>query len=172
MRNFNVAITETLKMNVTVEAETEEDAIQMVNDEWYKGTYILDADNFVGVNFEADEPFIELSYSQLSEVFQNVNRNGKNETCGYIVFTADSFDKPYSEQSRTYRVSSDNKAYQSGIGYSIYASCIDGTDINIRLDEYLHGEKRWKIERCYMHQEDYEYAISQPSKDEKELEER
>lgn len=172
-KEFSVTIVETSKMNVSVEAENEEEAIQKISDEWYKGNYILDADNFVGVDFEVDTPTVELSYNQMSELFRNINENHKEHTCGYIVFAEESFDKPYSEMSRTYVVSSDNKAYIPGAGgYSIYASCLDGTDQCIRLEGYMRGEKAWKIERCYMNKEDYQHAISQPVKDEKQLEER
>ena len=52
LRKFKVTITETLSMTVTVEAETSEEAEQMVSDEWRNGIHILDAQNFVGVEFE------------------------------------------------------------------------------------------------------------------------
>lgn len=50
-----VTITETLKKKVEVEAETQEEAEQIVTDEWYKGDHILDADNFTEVVFDAKE---------------------------------------------------------------------------------------------------------------------
>lgn len=49
---FQVTITETSKMTVTVEANSPEDAKQIACDNWHKGEYILDADNFVDVDFE------------------------------------------------------------------------------------------------------------------------
>lgn len=52
-RRFKVTITETLKMTVEVEAEDKYEAEQMVSDSWRESQYILDADNFVGVAFEA-----------------------------------------------------------------------------------------------------------------------
>lgn len=55
MKQFEVTITETLKKTVEVEAETQEEAEQIVTDEWYKGDHILDADNFTEVVFEAKE---------------------------------------------------------------------------------------------------------------------
>ena len=55
MKKFEVTITETLKKKVEVEAETQEEAEQIVTDEWYKGDYILDADNFTEVVFDAQE---------------------------------------------------------------------------------------------------------------------
>lgn len=63
--------------------------------------------------------------------------------------------KPYAEDARTYGVSSNNKAFQEGMGgYSIYGSSLDGTDPCVRLERYMAVEKGgkdgWKIERCYM----------------------
>ena len=55
MKKFEVTITETLKKKVEVEAETQEEAEQIVTDEWYKGDHILGADNFTEVVFEAKE---------------------------------------------------------------------------------------------------------------------
>lgn len=40
-------------MTVTVEAESQMEAEQMVSDNWRKQEYILDADNFTGVDFKA-----------------------------------------------------------------------------------------------------------------------
>lgn len=110
-KEFDVTIVETLKMKVTVEADSLEEAEQLVSDGWYKGEYILDAECFEGVEFESAEPVIDLSYREMSDVFHHVNDKHKEPVCGYIVFSSDSFDKPYSEQSRTYVVSSNNKAF-------------------------------------------------------------
>ncbi len=52
---FDVTITETLKMAVQVEASSLEEAIQLVTDNYHNQDYILDADNFIGVDFEAKE---------------------------------------------------------------------------------------------------------------------
>lgn len=172
-KEFDVTIVETLKMKVTVEADSMEEAEQLVSDGWYRGEYILDAECFEGVEFESAEPVIDLSYQRLSEIFNYVNDTHKSPVSGYIVFTQDSFDMPYSEQSRTHVVSSDNKAYIAGAGgYSIFGSCLDGSDQNIRLELYMHGDGAWKIERCYMQRDDYEYAHSQQVKNKDNHEER
>lgn len=55
MKKFNVTITETLKKTVEVEAESQEEAEQIVNDSWYKGDHILDADCFQSVEFDGEE---------------------------------------------------------------------------------------------------------------------
>ena len=54
---FRVTITETLKRTVEVEAEDQHKAVQTISDGWHSGSYILDADDFVGVEFEA-LPFV------------------------------------------------------------------------------------------------------------------
>ncbi len=162
MREYYVTITETMKMKLNVEAESMEEAVEKVKDGWRSGEYILDADHFADVDFEAEDitPKVEMSYPEMSVLFSSVNDKGLSHITGYIVFTADSFDKEYNEASRTYCVSSDNKAYQSGMGgYSIYASCLDGTDPCIRLEGYMRGENAWKIEKCYMLKEDYDRLL-------------
>lgn len=55
MPKYNVTIVETLKKTVEVEAESPEEANQLVTDEWYSGEHILDADCFDGVEFESKE---------------------------------------------------------------------------------------------------------------------
>ena len=53
MKDYDVTITETLEMTVTVNAASRMEAEQLVNERWKKGDYILDADHFTGVNFKA-----------------------------------------------------------------------------------------------------------------------
>ncbi len=55
MKEFDVTITETLKLTVSVEASSKEEAEQMVNDQWHAGDHVLDADNFVDVEFESND---------------------------------------------------------------------------------------------------------------------
>ena len=164
MRDYYVTITETLRMKLDVEAESMEEAIEKVKDGWRSGEYILDADHFEDVDFEAEDitPKVEMSYPELSTLFRSVNDKCLDSIVGYIVFTPESFDKEYNEASRTYVVSSNNKAYQSGMGgYSIYASCLDGTDQCLRLEGYMRGEDAWKIEKCYMLKDDYDRLLTQ-----------
>ena len=98
----------------------------------------------------------DMSYGELALRFREAERNGSGQhLTGYVVFTEDSFTEPYSELSRTYQISSNNKAFQPNMGgYSIYASCLDGTDPLVRLERYMAAEKGgrdgWIIERCYM----------------------
>ena len=50
---YNVTITETLKMIVAIEAGDQQQAEQIVSDGWHNSNYILWAENFVDVEFEA-----------------------------------------------------------------------------------------------------------------------
>ena len=105
----------------------------------------------------AQAAVVEMDYVALRNLLRSVEGAGMGHVEAYVVFTEDSFDRPYSEKSRTYVFSSDNKAFQSGMGgYSIYGACLDGTDQGIRLEAYMAAEKGgkagWKIERCYMSQ--------------------
>ena len=99
----------------------------------------------------AEPETVELTYSELADRFRNAESEGKKHLTGYIIFSQESFNKPYDEKSRTYAVSSDNKAFKAGLGgYSIYGSCLDGSDPCVRLDGYMRGENAWKIEKCYL----------------------
>ncbi|WP_329886570.1 DpnD/PcfM family protein [Pseudoramibacter faecis] len=53
MKEYEVTITETLKKTVTVEAESEQDARDLVDTQWRNSEHILDADYFQGVEFSA-----------------------------------------------------------------------------------------------------------------------
>ena len=55
LKHYKVRIVETLVMNVDVEAESAGEAEQIVSDRWRDSEYLLDADNFSGVEFEARE---------------------------------------------------------------------------------------------------------------------
>lgn len=101
----------------------------------------------------------KLTYAELKEIFRN-HESCRSQTHlhGYIVFTEDSFNKIYPLDSRTYGVSSNNKAFQPNMGgYSIYGGCKDGSDPCVRLECYMaaeHGGKSgWKVDYCYMEEE-------------------
>lgn len=97
---------------------------------------------------------VEMSYHDMKQLFRQAEKERKS-TVGYIVFSADSFDKPYTEEQRTYVVGSDNKAFRDGMGgYSIFGSSLDGSDVCVRLEAYMADERGgkdgWKIEKCYV----------------------
>lgn len=98
-----------------------------------------------------------MTYNEMKKYFREYNKthNHIEEAInGYIVITQDSFNREYTEEERTYEISSDNKAFIPGmLGYSIYGNCLDGIDRGVRMDYYLEEEPNgcgWKIERCYI----------------------
>lgn len=106
--------------------------------------------------------YVNMTYQKMQAYFRAAERQHQHLT-GFIVFSPASFTKEYSLESRTYVVSSNNKAYQPNMGgYSIYASCLDGTDPCIRLERYMAsergGKESWQIERCYMMSDELDRA--------------
>jgi len=53
LQQFKVTITEKLQKIVIIEAETSEEAEQMISDDWKASKYILGSEDFVGVEFES-----------------------------------------------------------------------------------------------------------------------
>lgn len=54
MKEFEVTITETLQKSLIIEAESKDDALQAAKDMWSDGDIILDADDFIGVEYQSD----------------------------------------------------------------------------------------------------------------------
>lgn len=102
----------------------------------------------------AEPTLIEMDYTELKNKFCRAEDNGQH-LVGHIVFTAETFNEPLSEFERTYAISSDNKAFQSGMGgYSIYGRSLDGVDPCLRMDGLMSAERGgkdgWKIEKCFL----------------------
>ena len=97
-----------------------------------------------------------MTYIELKEIFQELKRTSPREDLtAHIIFTEDSFASQYPLLSRTYLVSSDNKAFWSRMGgRSIFAYCLDPTsDQGVRLDWYMAEEGNpggWKVQECYV----------------------
>ena len=105
---------------------------------------------------------VNMTYSTMKNYFHTAERAHQHLT-GYIVMSPASFEKEYSLESRTYVVSSDNKAFQPNMGgYSIFAVALDGSDAGVRLEQYMAseygGKDGWQIERCYMMSDEVERA--------------
>lgn len=65
---------------------------------------------------------------------------------GVIVYKPENWTTPYTEEQRSYRVSSNCWGFMSGkISNAVYGDCLDGTDIGVRLDWY-----NWSADYCYM----------------------
>ena len=97
-----------------------------------------------------------MKYSELKATFREYEDKNwpHNALTAIIVFTEDSFDKPYPRLSRSYCLSSNNKAFwPHAAGYSIFSNCLDGTDQGVRLEWYMAEEGNkggWKVEDCYI----------------------
>lgn len=97
-----------------------------------------------------------MTYPELKTIFQELKRTSPREDLtAHVIFTEDSFTKPYPLLGRTYLVSSDNKGFRPNrISRSIFAWCLDKTsDQGVRLDWYMAGEGNaggWKVQECYI----------------------
>ena len=97
-----------------------------------------------------------MNYSEIKQIFRELKRTSpRDDLTAHIIFTEDSFKKLYSLLSRTYRISSDNKAFWPNMGgYSIFGYCLDVTsDQGVRLDYYMAEERDingWKVEDYYI----------------------
>ena len=101
----------------------------------------------------------KITWSELENAMWKFNeehgyttKGNEKKLKGIVVFTEDSFRKPFTEFQRSYQFTSDNKAFlPNQLGYSIFADCLDGTDNGVRIDWYMRDtENPWKIEYCYL----------------------
>lgn len=81
-------------------------------------------------------------------------KGGGPQTCTMVaVITKDSFGKEYTVEERSYAFTNHNKFFiPSNIGNSIFADCLDGKDIGIRLEQYVCN-LNWNVEYCYIKEE-------------------
>ena len=97
-----------------------------------------------------------MDYKKLKELFSKYEKEyPKTHLTAYITFSSfgSQNKKEYSWKSRTYLVSSDNKAFQPNKGgYSIFGNCLDGSNQGVRLDQYMKeeygGKDGWVVEDC------------------------
>jgi hypothetical protein len=54
MKTYKVTITETLQMQVEIEAASRAEARQIAEERWKDSEYILDADHFKGADFKVE----------------------------------------------------------------------------------------------------------------------
>ena len=101
----------------------------------------------------------KMTWSEFCEAMRNFNKEHgyttkgtKEHLNGVVVFTEGSFNKPYTETERSYQTDNDQKYFlPEQCGNSIFADCLDGRDLGVRLDWYMHdAEKPWKVDYCYL----------------------
>lgn len=91
----------------------------------------------------------KMSFEEFDKLMCEANGNEKM-LLGAIVFTEDSFIQKYSEEERTYLVSSFEKHYKAGsISDSLVGDCLDGNDDGVRLDKCMKING-WKPDFCYL----------------------
>lgn len=102
-----------------------------------------------------------ITFGQLCSAFYKHNEDNnvtsqfddKNALKGVVVFKSENWpDRKFTLGERSYRFSSDNKYFISGMGgNSIFAFALEGPDRQgIRLDWYLGS---WQIDYCYIENE-------------------
>ena len=97
-----------------------------------------------------------MTYPELRDLFVERNKTQlAKPVSACIVFAESNWpDHQYPLCSRTYEVSSDNKAFRSSCcSTSLFGSCLDGTDQMVRLDWYMKdfGNKGgWVVDHCYL----------------------
>jgi hypothetical protein len=98
-----------------------------------------------------------MNYKELKQLFLEHEQNcPEAPLTAYITFSSfgPENQEEYSWESRTYVISSDNKAFQPTMGgYSIFGHCLDGkSDPCLRLDYYMSeergGKNGWVVEEC------------------------
>ena len=93
-----------------------------------------------------------ITFKELCDIMFDHNTNKKGcPLKAVIVFTQESFNKEYSELSRSYSVSSESKYFMPNMGgNSLFGNCLDGSESGVRLDWYIYGDKPWRVEYCYL----------------------
>lgn len=98
----------------------------------------------------------KITFKELRDYFYVYNKthDETDDTLkAVIVFTPDSFNEEYSEESRSYEIKSNANTFRDKISNSLFANCLDGTDQGVRLDWYMedYGNKDgWKVDYCYL----------------------
>jgi len=69
-----------------------------------------------------------------------------------IVFKQNAFAKKYSLEERSYEVSRNNHMfYKNTISDGLIGNCLDGRDLNVRLDSYMYADRHaWPVDYCYI----------------------
>ena len=82
-----------------------------------------------------------MKYQELERIFRAHEADRpKYHLDGLITFSdLGTYEDPSNTQrDRTYIVSSNNKAYKpNSLGYSIFGTCLNGTDTGVRLESYM-----------------------------------
>ena len=98
-----------------------------------------------------------MEYKDLKAIFRKHEQSyPKHHLTAHISFSSFGPNADmYEGLSKVYELSSDNKAFQPNKGgYSIFASCLDGKDPCVRLEQYMAEERGdvdgWVVEDCWI----------------------
>ena len=100
----------------------------------------------------------KITYAELCEAMFKFNKENPEEKfnrklTGVVVFTENSFNAPYTEKERSYRVDNSQKAFRpDAISNSIWSDCLDGKDLGVRIDLYM--QDGWKVDYCYLEEKE------------------
>lgn len=87
----------------------------------------------------------KLSADTLFDEMNKCNRTGNHRTAVIVYSSSNWPDENYSETERSYESNSDQWGWDySKMGRRRTGTCIDGVDVNIRLDYY-----DWKVDYWY-----------------------
>ena len=75
MKRYYVSVTETLNKVVSVDAESEKEAVQKVQDAYNNSEIVLDSDDFIGeqVQVESDQQFYADYEKDYGETYQHID---------------------------------------------------------------------------------------------------
>lgn len=75
MKRYYVSVTETLNKVVSVDAESEAEAVSAVNDAYHNCEIVLDSDDFMGeqVQVESDQQFYADYEKDYGETYQHID---------------------------------------------------------------------------------------------------
>lgn len=168
-------------------AEDNNDTLMLIDTKPEEHEEVQIEDEPIETEIEDKEPDLKesdsnrLTWEEFEKIMEDACAEGKNIK-GVIVFKPESFDKEYSEKSRSYEVSSDNKYWNpEKAGNSLFGYCLDGTDQGARLDWYMHSipkdnlGKRWEVDYCYLQDtinESEENDVIEPDEKEEPIEDK
>lgn len=168
-------------------AEDNNDTLMLIDTKPEEHEEVQIEDEPIETEIEDKEPDLKesdsnrLTWEEFEKIMEDACAEGK-DIKGVIVFKPESFDKEYSEKSRSYEVSSDNKYWNpEKTGNSLFGYCLDGTDQGARLDWYMHSipkdnlGKRWEVDYCYLQDtinESEENDVIEPDEKEEPVEDK
>lgn len=99
--------------------------------------------------------------TEFNQRYNITTKGGGPQTCTVVAVIANESlyhpdNIPFTDEQRSYAFTNHNKFFiPSNIGNSIFADCLDGNDIGIRLDWYINPgvAGSWKVEYCYIKEE-------------------